>query len=129
MVTRKEHGNAAYLREWRKLNPDKAKAQQEKYLKANKSKHQAAVRRANTRRREQRIEWLSAYKLQRGCTDCGYKAHAQALDFDHLPDFEKRFTISGGVTSRSMDDLVEEISRCEVVCANCHRVRTAARRK
>jgi hypothetical protein len=63
--------------------------------------------------------------MARGCTDCGYRTHPEALDFDHVDG--KRFTISRAV-AHSWDDLLAEIDKCEVVCSNCHRVRTAQRR-
>lgn len=75
-------------------------------------------------------QYTDTIKLERGCADCGYNAHAVALQFDHLPGFEKSHGISemvvaGGVTFESLD---EEIAKCEVVCANCHSVRTHVRK-
>lgn len=60
------------------------------------------------------------------CTDCGKKFHFAAMHFDHLRD--KKFNISDG-SSRAMnlDKLKKEIAKCEVVCANCHAVRTYTR--
>ena len=71
-------------------------------------------------------EFLRKYKLERGCTDCGYNAHAEALDFDHLPGTEKKFTLGQNVAA-SPEKVLEEIAKCEVVCSNCHRVRTKQR--
>jgi hypothetical protein len=65
-------------------------------------------------------------KLERGCVDCGYKKHAVALDFDHLPGFEKTAAVSN-LLSCTRARILAEIAKCEVVCANCHRVRTANR--
>jgi len=45
---------------------------------------------------------------------------------DHLRD--KSFAISVGVTGRSWERLLDEMKKCEVVWANCHRRRTARRR-
>ena len=70
---------------------------------------------------------VAAIKLERGCADCGYNTHPAALDFDHLQD--KTFAISRMVGKRrTMEDIMTEIEKCEVVCANCHRIRTDARR-
>ena len=68
---------------------------------------------------------LAAIKLTRGCADCGYREHSCALDFDHLGN--KSFTIGLSV-SNSWVRLLEEVAKCNVVCANCHRVRTMHRR-
>ena len=47
------------------------------------------------------------------------------LEFDHLGD--KAFNIGEGLRDRSWRAIVEEMAKCEVVCANCHRRRTARR--
>jgi hypothetical protein len=57
--------------------------------------------------------------------DCG-EGDPVVLDFDHVRG-EKLFSVSKGLTDRSFDTLVAEMAKCEVVCANCHRRRTARR--
>lgn len=71
---------------------------------------------------------IQQYKLDKGCADCGFNSHAAALEFDHLPEFEKKFNIGEKMGSYSMATLLEEIAKCEIVCANCHAIRTATRR-
>ena len=52
------------------------------------------------------------------------------MDFDHVDPETKRFTIGrDGWNKRTIIDLREEIAKCEVVCANCHRIRTASRKR
>lgn len=70
---------------------------------------------------------LNAIKLESGCVDCGYRDHPAALDFDHLPGTDKRLNISKE-TKASWARIEAELAKCEVVCANCHRVRTETRR-
>ena len=53
-----------------------------------------------------------------GCILCGEKDLA-CLDLHHLRD--KKFTISSKITDLSKDTLKEEIDKCVVLCANCHR--------
>ena len=61
------------------------------------------------------------------CIDCGYSKCQQALEFDHLRD--KTFMLSGWYgRNHTWEAVLEEIKKCEVVCANCHRERTMARR-
>jgi hypothetical protein len=61
-----------------------------------------------------------------GCIDCG-ECDVLALEFDHLRD--KRFNVPRGIYAEfSVARMREEIGKCEVVCANCHRRRTNARR-
>lgn len=79
---------------------------------------------------EIKTAFVTELKLTRGCADCGYNAHSAALHFDHLPGFEKRSAIAQMTHTRaSMAKLLAEINKCEVVCANCHAVRTADRRR
>jgi len=79
-------------------------------------------------RRERARDFVSAYKEQRGCADCHRKWPAHVLDFDHLGQ-DKSGLVSAMVNhADSMERIQQEIAKCEVVCANCHRYRTQARR-
>ena len=64
--------------------------------------------------------WLDAYKLERGCVDCGYKRHHAALHFDHVMGM-KSLNVSN---AKSLAAAQEEMKKCEVRCANCHFERT-----
>jgi len=80
--------------------------------------------------RERRLafnERVRALKVEWGCVDCGYREHAAALDFDHRPGCVKLFDI-GKAANRSWSSVLLELGKCDVVCANCHRVRTFDRR-
>lgn len=68
-----------------------------------------------------RRAFINRYKLLVGCVDCGYREHAVALDIDHIDG--KTLDIP---KLRSIAAIKAEIRRhkCEVRCANCHRVRT-----
>jgi hypothetical protein len=66
---------------------------------------------------------VSQVKLAAGCTDCGYRAHAEALQFDHV-NGEKVSGI-GRMTGAAREDLADEMTKCVVRCANCHAIRTA----
>ena len=63
----------------------------------------------------------------RPCADCNKLPHLWAMEFDHRPGTVKSFSISDG-ESRPMAAIIAEIAKCDVVCANCHRIRTFARR-
>ena len=65
---------------------------------------------------------LAEIKQASGCVDCGEDNHI-VLDFDHLRD--KKYNISRMIHDGfSWAAIKKEIAKCEVVCANCHRVRT-----
>lgn len=65
---------------------------------------------------------LSKIKESSGCVDCGVNNHI-VLDFDHLSD--KKYNVSRMIHDGfSWAAIKKEIAKCEVVCANCHRIRT-----
>jgi hypothetical protein len=73
--------------------------------------------------------WLHEQKSA-PCADCHHKFAPCAMDFDHVRG-EKSFNIGstrGSFDSeRSRERVLEEIAKCDLVCANCHRVRTRDR--
>lgn len=88
----------------------------------NRAKRTARAMEANAVKRDRIYRW----KLFVGCTDCGYREHSAALDFDHVRD-GKTSNIAKMAGCASMERLMAEMAKCEVVCANCHRVRTVER--
>lgn len=76
-------------------------------------------------RKLNRSKIIQEIKLARGCADCGYRLHGEALEFDHLEN--KKHEISA-IRGNKWEDVLAEIAKCDVVCANCHRVRTVRRR-
>jgi hypothetical protein len=81
------------------------------------------VARKRARRRE-RAEFLIDYFANHPCADCGI-ADPVVLEFDHIG--EKRFNVGKGFEAYGWRRVLTEIAACEVVCANCHRRRTARR--
>ena len=77
---------------------------------------------ANGRARNLR-HFLNEIKMARGCADCGYRQHPAALDFDHIDGKERLVSFC-----KSKAQALREIEKCEVVCSNCHRIRTWERR-
>ena len=69
------------------------------------------------------------YKKRSVCCDCGFKGvdYPQVLDFDHLGDKEFNVSEYSRITS-SINKVKKEIDKCDVVCSNCHRIRTAKRK-
>jgi hypothetical protein len=73
---------------------------------------------------EERTRYLIGYFAEHPCADCGERDPV-VLEFDHLG--QKSFTIGANLRYRNRQSLLEEIAKCDVVCANCHRRRTANR--
>ena len=78
---------------------------------------------------EKAFETVRGYILRpgaRACADCGYAEAAEALDFDHVRG-EKYANVNKLAGSAGWERIMEEVDKCEVVCANCHRIRTRQR--
>ena len=81
------------------------------------------ARRRNAEQNRINAAFIVEYLREHPCVDCG-EGDIVVLEFDHQRD--KVLDIS--VLSRegySLDRIRQEIAKCEVVCANCHRRRTA----
>jgi len=86
-----------------------------------------------TKRKAKNRKFITRYKMLCGCAVCGYKGHPAALDLDHRdPEWKKenRNATSGSEryssvrTTWSLKRIKEEIRQCQVLCSNCHRVKT-----
>ena len=63
------------------------------------------------------------------CFDCGGRFEPYQMDFDHRDPSTKLFNLTAGrAMLMSTEKLRAEAAKCDVVCANCHRRRTARRR-
>lgn len=70
------------------------------------------------------MAYLLAYFKEHPCKDCG-EGDPLVLEFDHLGD--KSFSIGSCLTRYPWQAILDEMAKCDVVCANCHRRRTARR--
>jgi hypothetical protein len=94
------------------------------HYRANKQRYIDAAARRKKALLQERFIFLMAYFRDHPCVDCG-EGDPIVLEFDHLRD--KKFSISEGIQGRRWQDVLDEIAKCDVVCANCHRRRTAKR--
>lgn len=62
------------------------------------------------------------------CMDCGNTFPTCAMQFDHRPGEVKKFRL-GQSSNRSWSTIEAEIAKCDLVCANCHAIRTYERAK
>lgn len=60
------------------------------------------------------------------CADCGHKYPWYCMQFDHIND-DKEANVSMLVNQGYMTKLLAEVAKCELVCANCHAIRTYKR--
>lgn len=62
------------------------------------------------------------------CADCGIRYPTCVMQFDHVRGAKLLSIGSATAKIANMMVLMEEISKCEVVCANCHALRTESRK-
>lgn len=93
----------------------------------SKEEKKAANRRWRIRRLEELQDNLWEYLSDKCCLDCG-EDDPIVLDFDHVRG--TKVANVGDMVWRpyNWNKVVEEIAKCEIVCANCHRRRTVKRR-
>ena len=93
----------------------------EHYL-ANKQRYidQAAASKRGLR--QARTQYLLEYFTTHPCCECG-ETDPVVLEFDHRDPDAKAFTIGAALSYRKWQAILDEIEKCDVVCANCHRRR------
>ncbi len=69
-------------------------------------------------------KWMRELKSGQPCTDCGGVYPPEVMQWDHLPGTQKLADVS---LMRSREAVLAEIAKCELVCTNCHAIRTFQR--
>jgi len=109
-------------RRWRERHPGAGAAASRKYR----------SRAGNTPWPAKRTTGVMVAKLksETPCADCGGVFPACCMDFDHLPGSVKTNSVGTMVAhGHNREAVLAEIAKCDLVCANCHRIRTASRRR
>lgn len=91
---------------------------------AYKNKEDAATWQRTRRKKHRQL--LARFKQTKGCATCGYKSHPIALQFDHIEPASKSVNRSGSAIDPiwSKHRIKQELAKCQVLCANCHAIRT-----
>ena len=78
--------------------------------------------------RRLRLDYIKRLK-ETSCKDCGNYYPSYVMDFDHRQNESKLDTVNRLASIRyGWKKLKEEIQKCDIVCANCHRIRTYKRK-
>lgn len=102
-----------YMKNYYKRKPEKYKKHKDDYVRLNDN---IWILKAQS---------LVAQRLIYGCMDCK-ELDPIVLEFDHRDSSTKKFSISSLMKRKVTEaELIEELNKCDVVCANCHRRRTA----
>lgn len=100
---------------------EKQKAYNKKHYTYNKTLHLVK----NKRNKNLKKIFLWKYFETHPCVDCGF-SDPRGLDFDHKNPEEKIKSVAEMARNNQFLDIIKaEILKCEVRCANCHRIRTS----
>ena len=114
---RKEQKRASYRR-WAAKNPGARTASSRKWREENPGYKWPA--------KEALVAEVNALKSA-PCLDCGSAFPPECMDFDHVRGV-KVGNVATLIHRAGREKVMEEIAKCELICANCHRIRTASRR-
>lgn len=93
-----------------------------------RKRHMANVAVAKKKRMAE-IAWQVNELKKQPCMDCGKKFPPICMDWDHRVGSDKIKDVSGMVMRAwSADKIFAEIKKCDLVCSNCHRIRSKNRR-
>jgi hypothetical protein len=73
------------------------------------------------------LQELHLYKEKKGCFDCRNKYPHYVLEFDHKPGFQKIDVVYRVLRNYGAEAAWAEVAKCDVVCSNCHKIRTYER--
>lgn len=92
------------------------------YTKAHYKKNPAPYRSRAAARKKTAMEFVMEYLRGSKCIDCG-TADVRVLEFDHVRDKKSGNIMTMARSGKGISSIETEIAKCEIRCANCHRVR------
>lgn len=142
----REKYGAEYKRQWREKKPDqraKERASRKEYYERNREEERRKARvymrsyyyankerySAYTRQRYLKMRtWFDSIHPDLKCSRCG-ESDRDCIDFHHKNPAERENSIISMLASRSKKVILEEVEKCLVLCANCHRKEHARLRR
>jgi len=119
-MSTEDQNKLAYHREYNKkwyANPE------------NAAKKKADAKIHRRRMKERNRDFLRRYRENHPCEECG-ESHSACLDFHHNdPDLKIKEVTVMVVRCWSLEKIEAEISKCRVLCRNCHAKLHDAERK
>lgn len=113
-----------YTKIYYEENKEKLKAERKIYYQKNKEKEKER-RKINYRNVKEKHKWVSDLKRTKGCLRCE-ENDPVCLDFDHIDPTTKEYNVASMVVRNLSREAIEtEIAKCQILCANCHRKKTA----
>lgn len=107
-----------YAKQYKRNNAEQCKIQRKKQY----AKNPTYFRDKRNEYRKMAREIIQQQKEGKACVFCGI-ADPRVLDFHHLDHSTKSGSIGGAASAGwGIKRLLQEIAKCEIVCANCHRI-------
>lgn len=103
-------------------NDETRKAYYREYNKGWYQRHRERLLEKRRQHNEELRQWLRRYKSRLRCAECS-ESHPACIQFHHRDREEKSFTIGQIIGRRryiSLKKLEKEISKCDILCGNCH---------
>ena len=98
-----------------------------RYYRENRADYMRLGRERKRKNREHNRKRVRQLQSSTPCMDCGQHFHFAAMQFDHVRG-EKRENVSTLINEGHGPEIIDaEIAKCDLVCANCHAVRTYRR--
>lgn len=94
------------------------------YMKKHYKENKAYYINKAKAKKEQIKKIVDDYKAQTPCMDCGKNFPHYCMDFDHRDPTTKLECVASLIGNNNFKALVDEIQKCDLVCAICHRIRT-----
>lgn len=113
---------AQYMREYRKRKPAIIRAVSQRHYHNHKQNYVGYRDAAR-----QRIHALVRSAREVPCRDCNGIFPWYVMEFDHVPERGPKLFSIARATTKGINQVRAEIAKCDVVCANCHLIRTYKR--
>ena len=108
-----------YNKGYKELNGEKKREYDRKYCELNKEKRKEHLREHREKNKAICLEYLGGK-----CVKCGT---TKRLEFDHIKREGKKYEI-GSKLSSNFDILKEELDKCQLLCYDCHKIKTKSER-
>jgi hypothetical protein len=117
--------------DYKKNNPEKIAKnfQNWKSKPKNQIRLKTLWKKRDSKVRKELSLFLKDYKSNNPCMDCKIQYPYYVMDFDHRPGEIKIACVGRIEKFKTIDKLTQEITKCDLVCSNCHRIRTHDRLK
>ena len=113
------------MKRYRAKNPDYVKRERTRAKEYNSRNRDKCIEYA-IKRQAERKAFINTFK-DAPCMDCGNSFPPYVMDFDHVGG--DKIQNVGEMGSYSVESILKEIAKCDLVCANCHRIRTHKRQQ